>query len=58
MSGGTADFFYREARRLKYVARSAFKVITSSLNQFLFVYLEEWSECNVGSRFFQLQQPI
>lgn len=27
MSGGTADFFYREARRLKYVARSAFKVI-------------------------------
>lgn len=39
MSGGTADFFYREARRLKYVARSAFKVILSSLNQFLFVYL-------------------
>jgi hypothetical protein len=26
MSGGTADFFYREARRLKFVARSAFKV--------------------------------
>lgn len=30
MSGGTADFFYREARRLKFVARSAFKV--NSLN--------------------------
>lgn len=29
MSGGTADFFYREARRLKYVARSAFKVTMS-----------------------------
>lgn len=27
MSGGTADFFYREARRLKYVARSAFKLV-------------------------------
>lgn len=27
MSGGTADFFYREARRLKYVARSAFKLL-------------------------------
>jgi 23S rRNA U2552 (ribose-2'-O)-methylase RlmE/FtsJ len=27
MSGGTADFFYREARRLKFVARSAFKLL-------------------------------
>jgi len=27
MSGGTADFFYREARRLKFVARSAFKLV-------------------------------
>ncbi|KAG8061549.1 hypothetical protein GUJ93_ZPchr0003g16797 [Zizania palustris] len=26
-SGGTADFFYREAQRLGYVARSAFKLI-------------------------------
>jgi 23S rRNA U2552 (ribose-2'-O)-methylase RlmE/FtsJ len=25
-AGGTADFFYREAQRLGYVARSAFKV--------------------------------
>lgn len=33
MSGatGTADFFYREALRLGYVARSAFKVSTASL---------------------------
>lgn len=27
MSGGTADFFYREAQRLGYVARSAFKLL-------------------------------
>ena len=40
MSGGTADFFYREARRLKYVARSAFKVIMNSLNLFCFLYSE------------------
>lgn len=25
--GGTADFFYREAQRLGYVARSAFKLL-------------------------------
>ena len=33
MSGatGTADFFYLEALRLGYVARSAFKVSTASL---------------------------
>ncbi|KAI3891702.1 hypothetical protein MKX03_031952 [Papaver bracteatum] len=27
MSGGTADFFYREAQRLGYLARSAFKLL-------------------------------
>lgn len=39
MSGGGApDFFYREAQRLGYVARSAFKVsvfITFSFNRFI-----------------------
>ncbi|GJM97092.1 hypothetical protein PR202_ga13993 [Eleusine coracana subsp. coracana] len=30
-AGGTADFFYREAQRLGYVARSAFKVACQNL---------------------------
>jgi cytochrome bd-type quinol oxidase subunit 2 len=29
-AGGTADFFYREAQRLGYVARSAFKVSSAT----------------------------
>jgi hypothetical protein len=47
-AGGTADFFYREAKRLGYVARSAFKVSPPALSSPA-LPLVVWNSCLIGA---------